>query len=112
MSALIMNHRPQFVTTQIIFVNVVYLRKLTTLFIFVRNASVKPHPTHLTMSLWVDKHRPRTLEKLTYNNSLSKSLKAIVPLDSNPRLNVSRPHPLTFPTCSCTVPLAQARRLV
>jgi hypothetical protein len=37
------------------------------------------HPPHLTMSLWVDKHRPRTLEKLTYNNSLSKSLKAIVP---------------------------------
>jgi hypothetical protein len=31
------------------------------------------------MSLWVDKHRPRSLDELTYNPSLSKSLKAIVP---------------------------------
>src|SRR5437764_10200090 len=48
-----------------------------------QNASkITKTPTHLyhrlKMSLWVDKHRPRTLEKLTYNHSLSKSLKAIV----------------------------------
>ena len=30
------------------------------------------------MSLWVDKHRPRSLDKLSYNNSLTKSLDAIV----------------------------------
>ena len=30
------------------------------------------------MSLWVDKHRPRTLDKLTYNKNLSQSLEAIV----------------------------------
>lgn len=32
----------------------------------------------IDMSLWVDKHRPRTLDKLTYNTTLTQSLKAIV----------------------------------
>jgi len=41
------------------------------------------------MSLWVDKHRPRTLDKLTYNNPLTHSLKSIVrPL---PSFCVSKP---------------------
>src|SRR5579859_2280225 len=77
---------------------------------FPQNASkITKTPAHsnhrLKMSLWVDKHRPRTLEKLTYNHSLSISLKAIVTalLSAPQSLSSPQTRPCLLIVCSLTV---------
>lgn len=43
------------------------------------------------MSLWVDKYRPRTLDQLTYHDSITNSLRALAKSGDFPHLLVYGP---------------------
>jgi hypothetical protein len=59
------------------------------------NSHVKP--THLTMSLWVDKHRPTSLAKLSLHGELTKKLQSLASCDELPHLLFYGPPGKTTP---------------
>ena len=69
------------------------------------------------MALIVDKHRPRSLDSLTYHHELSSRLQSLVRSTHRVKgmittnLEYHRPRAATFLTSSSTVPQAQERRL-